>query len=256
MDEKKLRQLMAQVRAGKVSEDEALRQLRDLPYADLGHAMVDHHRALRQGAAEVVFAQGKDTAHLVAIVRELTSKGNETLVTRLSADQARALKKAFPPLRHNPIGRTARVPAGRKKLREPDRGPALLVSAGTADAPVVEEARETLAWLGIRSEAMSDCGVAGIHRVLSRRADFDRARVVIVIAGMEGALASVVGGLTDKPVIAVPTSVGYGAGAGGIAALLGMLNACGPGVPVMNIDNGFGAAFAAGRILRLLEAGR
>ena len=255
MDEHELRKLMAQVRAGEVSEDEALRQLRDLPYADLGHAMVDHHRALRQGAAEVVFAQGKDTGHLIAIVRELTGRGTETLITRLDPVQARALKKSFPRTHHNPIGRTARVPAGRKKLRPAERGPVLVVSAGTADAAVVEEARETLGWLGIRAEAMSDCGVAGIHRVLSRRSEFDTARAIIVVAGMEGALASVVAGLTDKPVIGVPTSVGYGAGAGGIAALLGMLNSCGPGVPVMNIDNGFGAAFAAGRILRMLEAG-
>ena len=255
MDEKTLRDLIAAVRAGRVGEDEALAALRDLPFADLGHTMVDHHRALRQGAAEVVFAQGKETVYLLAIVREMAKKGADVLITRVAPEQARALKKAFPRARHNRIGRVARVPARAGRPQPATiRGPVLIVSAGTADAAVVEEARETLLWLGIESETLCDAGVAGIHRLLAHREALGRARVIVVVAGMEGALASVVAGLVDKPVIGVPTSVGYGAGAGGIAALLGMLNSCGPGVPVMNIDNGFGAAFAAGRILRAVEA--
>jgi len=254
MEERRLRELIAGVRAGRVSEAEALEVLKDLPFADLGYAKVDHHRALRQGAAEVVFAPGKRAAELVAIVRELSRMGGEVLITRLSPAPARELKKRFRGAIYNQTGRTMRAP-GRGKPKSGSDGPreerlTLILSGGTADLPVVEEARETLLWLQLPVQAISDVGVAGIHRLLSARKELARAAVIIVVAGMEGALASVVAGLVDKPVIGVPVSVGYGAGAGGLAALLGMLNSCAAGVVVMNIDNGFGAACAAARILR------
>lgn len=252
MEEKDLRELIRALKKGSLSERQALERLKTLPFADLGHTKVDHHRALRQGAAEVIFAEGKETRDLISIVREMKKNQSEILITRVSDSQAAALKKAFPKARHNARGRTVRVAgrAGGGKRSRAGGGPVAIVSAGTSDAGVVEEARETLEWLGIRADVIADAGVAGIHRVLAHRKLLDRARAVIVVAGMEGALASVVGGLVDKPVIGVPTSVGYGAGAGGLAALMGMLNSCAAGVTVMNIDNGFGAACAAARILR------
>lgn len=244
-----------------MSETRALKELKKLPFTDLGHTKVDHHRALRQGAAEVIFAEGKTTNQIVAIIREMVKAGSEVLVTRLGDAQARVLKKKFPKGAHNKIGRTMRVSAGRtlkgrkkKAAGHEKKGSVAIVSAGTADAPVVEEIKETLVWLGIDSEIIADAGVAGIHRLLAFQEVLNSARVIIVVAGMEGALASVVGGLVQSPVIGVPVSVGYGAGAGGIAALLGMLNSCASGVMVMNIDNGFGAACAASRILRSGES--
>lgn len=256
MDEKKIKDLIRGLRSGEVTEAEALSRLRKLPFSDLGHTKVDHHRALRQGAAEVIFAEGKRVVEIISIIQELLVSGGDVLVTRVTEDKARTIKKSFRRARYNPLGRTVVVP-GKSRPESPEevrpgsgKAPVAILSGGTADAPVVEEAKETLLWLGIAPAVIRDVGVAGIHRLLAHQETLESARVLIVVAGMEGALASVVAGLTDRPVIGVPTSVGYGTGAGGFAALLGMLNSCATGVCVMNIDNGFGAAGAAARILR------
>jgi len=250
MDYDELKLLLESVKNGKVSVESAAADLKRLPFSDLGHTKVDHHRALRQGASEVVFAEGKKTADILAIITEMKKHEAETLLTRVSEDQAKAIKKKFPGAAHNPVARTVRVKGKKGRKKKEKLGPVAVISAGTSDAPVIEEAKETLDWLGIEIESVTDAGVAGVHRLLAHHEVLDRARAIIVVAGMEGALTSVVGGLVSKPVIGVPTSVGYGAGAGGIAALLGMLNSCASGVTVVNIDNGFGAACAAARILR------
>jgi len=248
MDVPQLQNLLERVRAGGVSPEEALRELKDLPFADLGYARVDHHRALRQGTPEVIFGLGKTPEQIVGIAQELARTGENVLITRLDQEKAGVVTQTLPLLNYNELARTATweqapiVPLG--KL------PIALVCAGTADLPVAEECAETLRMLGIRVERLYDVGVAGIHRLLSRRDLFDRTALAIVVAGMEGALPSAVGGLVSIPVIAVPTSVGYGAAFGGLAALACMLTSCASGVTVCNIDNGFGAAFAAARILR------
>ena len=226
-------------------------ELKDLPFADLGYASVDHHRALRQGAPEVVFALGKTAEQITGIARELARTGQNVLVTRLDEDKAREVTAALPGLKYVKLARTATL----EQAPIPQLGtrPVALVSAGTGDLPVAEECAETLRTLGVAVERVYDVGVAGIHRLLHKREVFDRAGVVIVVAGMEGALPSVVGGMVAGPVIAVPTSVGYGVSFGGLTALGGMLSSCASGVVVCNIDNGFGAAFAAARILRLRD---
>jgi hypothetical protein len=251
MDPARVRQLLDAVRSGATSVDDAVAELKDLPYADLGYAAVDHHRALRQGAPEVVFALGKTVEQIVGIGRELARTGQNVLVTRLEEDKARGVTAAMPELRYTTLARTATL----EQAPIPQLGthPVALVSAGTGDLPVAEECAETLRMLGASVERVYDVGVAGIHRLLHKREVFDRASVVIVVAGMEGALPSVVGGLVAGPVIAVPTSIGYGVSFGGLTALGGMLSSCASGVVVCNIDNGFGAAFAAARILRLRE---
>ena len=251
MDILQLRNLLERVRAGGVGLEDALRELKDLPFADLGYAMVDHHRALRQGTPEVIFGLGKTPEQIVGIAQELARTGQNVLITRLDPEKAVAVTQALPLLRYNQLARTATweqapiAPLG--KL------PVALVCAGTADIPVAEECAETLRLLGIRIEQLYDVGVAGIHRLLSRRELFDRTALAIVVAGMEGALPSAVGGLVSIPVIAVPTSVGYGAAVGGVTALACMLTSCASGITVCNIDNGFGAAFAAARILRTAD---
>jgi pyridinium-3,5-biscarboxylic acid mononucleotide synthase len=251
MDPARLRQLLEGVQHGKTSVEEAVGELKDLPYVDLGYAAVDHHRALRQGAPEVVFGQGKTAAQIVGIVAELARRGPNVLVTRLDPDKAREAVAALPALKYVELARTATI----ENAAIPPLGtrPVALVSAGTSDLPVAEECAETLRMLGADVERVYDVGVAGIHRLLSKREVFDRTSVVVVVAGMEGALPSVVGGMVAGPVIAVPTSVGYGVSFGGLAALVGMLSSCASGVVVCNIDNGFGAAFAAARILRARE---
>ncbi len=256
MNEEHIKELIQRIKKGEIKQEDALKAIKDLFFADLGHTKVDHHRSLRQGAAEVVFAEGKTTAELSSIIKEMAGAQKEILLTRASPRQARAIKKNFPRARHNAVARTIRVPGkgpSRRKKAGRKKGGVLIVSGGTSDAPVVEEARETLEWLGFPPVVIKDVGVAGMHRLLFFRETLDCARVIIVIAGMEGALASVVGGLVKQPVVAVPVSVGYGAGSGGMAALLGMLNSCAAGVTVMNIDNGFGAACAAARIMGVLE---
>ncbi len=225
-----------------------MHELKDLPYGDLGYAAVDHHRALRQGTPEVIFGLGKSAAQIAGIARELSRTGQNVLVTRLDPEKAREVRAAVPELRYVEIARTGTVELA--PIAPLGTRPVALVSAGTGDMPVVEECAETLRMLGASVERVYDVGVAGIHRLLSKREIFDRTSVVIVVAGMEGALPSVVGGLVAGPVIAVPTSVGYGVSFGGLAAMAGMLSSCASGVVVCNIDNGFGAAYAAARILR------
>lgn len=248
MDVARLRALLDEVREGRADTEQVLAFLRDLPLKDLGYATVDHHRALRQGASEVIFAPGKTAEQIVGVVRELVRTGQNVLVTRINEEQAAVLSREIPETRHVAAARVATVEVT-PIVRLPGR-PVALVSAGTADHSVAEECAESLRAFGVPCERMYDVGVAGLHRLLARRDVFDRASLAIVIAGMEGALPSVVGGLVSIPVIAVPTSVGYGAGAGGVAALLGMLTSCASGVTVCNIDNGFGAAFAALRMFQ------
>ncbi|HEY1960568.1 MAG TPA: nickel pincer cofactor biosynthesis protein LarB [Polyangiaceae bacterium] len=244
----RLQQLLERVAKGEATVEQAVGELRDLPFADLGFAMVDHHRALRQGVSEVILGQGKTVEQIVAIAGELTRAGHNVLVTRVESEPATEILKALAGARYNALARTVTLEVA--PIAPLSNDAVALVSAGTSDLPVAEECAETMRMLGIRHERVFDVGVAGIHRLLHRREVIDRARVAIVIAGMEGALASVVGGLVDMPVIAVPTSVGYGAAFQGLAALLGMLTSCASGITVVNIDNGFGAAFAAARILR------
>jgi NCAIR mutase (PurE)-related protein len=244
-----LRELLARVQSGTQDIASAVAELRQLPFADLGYAMVDHHRALRQGVPEVILGEGKNPEQIIGIARELARTGQNVLVTRIEAAKAAALVEALPNVKHNALARTCTLE--QSPIASLNEGQKLaLVSAGTSDMPIAEECAETLRMLGIEFERVFDVGVAGIHRLLHRRPILEEASVIIVIAGMEGALASVVGGLVDSPIIAVPTSIGYGAAMGGQTALHGMLTSCASGITVVNIDNGFGAAFAAARILR------
>lgn len=240
-----IRALLEEVAQGRRTPDAALLALKELPFQDLGFAKVDHHRALRLGVPEVIFGQGKAPDHLASIARAIVDRGHDLLVTRVDAAQAEAVLAAVPAAHHEPRARTITL---RRAARPTPPDPVLVVAAGTSDLPVAEEARVTAEACGSRVETLYDVGVAGIHRLLAHTQVLRRAGVVVVVAGMEGALPSVVGGLIDRPVIAVPTSVGYGASFGGLAALLGMLNSCAPGLTVVNIDNGFGAGYAAARI--------
>ena len=250
MTREQLADLLAQVAAGRLSEAAALERLRHFPTEQLPFAQVDHHRALRQGHAEVVFCAGKTVEQVVAICERLAAASGTFLGTRASAEQAAALSRVFPALHYNELARTVHLPPAEPPAASPDAGTVLVICAGTSDLPVAEEAAVVAGAFGHRVERLTDVGVAGLHRLLSAGEQLARASVVIVVAGMEGALPSVVGGLVRAPVIAVPTSVGYGASFGGVAALLGMLNSCASGVTVVNIDNGFGAAAAASRILQ------
>jgi NCAIR mutase (PurE)-related protein len=243
----RLRALLAQVAAGAVTVEDAERRLAWNPVEELPFASVDHHRALRQGFPEVVFGQGKTPEQVVAIAERIVARGDGFLATRVELEAGEALAAALPAIELNALGRTAYL-APTEPVERKTRGSILIVTAGTSDLPVAEEAAVTAAAYGNPVERLTDVGVAGIHRLLQRTDVLRSAAVVIVVAGMEGALPSVVGGLVSVPVIAVPTSVGYGAAFGGIAALLGMLNSCASGVTVVNIDNGFGAAAAASRI--------
>ena len=247
MTPEKLRILLAEVAAGALSVDEAGERLAWTPFEELPFASVDHHRALRQGFPEVVFGQGKTPDQVVAIAERIAARGDGMLATRVAPETGEALAARFPAIELNVLGRTAFL-APAEPISRRMRGTVLVVTAGTSDLPVAEEAAVTAAAFGNPVERLTDVGVAGIHRLLARGDRLRSASVVIVVAGMEGALPSVVGGLVAVPVIAVPTSVGYGASFGGIAALLGMLNSCASGVTVVNIDNGFGAAAAASRI--------
>ena len=237
-----LRKLLEDIHHQRMTAEEGLEVLRHLPYEDLGFAQIDHHRGLRQGFPEVVFCQGKTVEQVCQIVQRIRSTGSDVLATRASHDMFGAVHEVCPEAVYHAQGRVIVV---RSEGRPRTKGMVLVVSAGTSDIPVAEEAVITAETLGSTTERLYDVGVAGIHRLLDRRAKLLQARVLIVVAGMEGALASVVGGLVDKPVIAVPTSVGYGASFGGIAALLSMLNSCAAGVATVNIDNGFGAGYMA-----------
>ncbi len=247
MDVRQLRELLEAVKSGDRSTEDAIESLRHLPFEDLGFAKVDHHRALRQGFPEVIFAEGKTSEQIVQISEKILARDCNLLVTRASERIAKELLARFPKAEYNSLARTVSVIVNPMEQRKG----ILVVSAGTSDLPVAEEAVETARMMGNHAEQLYDVGVAGIHRLLDNRGKLSEARVIIVVAGMEGALASVVGGLVDKPVIAVPTSIGYGASFGGLAALLAMLNSCASGVSVVNIDNGFGAGYIASLINRL-----
>jgi NCAIR mutase (PurE)-related protein len=249
MDSERIVELLTKVRRGKVSVSEAVARLRHLPFEDLGFAKVDHHRILRQGFPEVIMGQGKQPKEIAAIVRALRRRRANVLVTRLSAEKMAMVEKLVSGLKYHAAAHAATCVG--KPIKITGKGAVLVVCAGTSDIPVAEEAALTAAMMGNRVEKLFDVGVAGIHRLLRNRQQLYAASVVIVIAGMEGALPSVVAGLIDKPVIAVPTSVGYGASFNGLAALLAMLNSCASGITVVNIDNGFGAGFAASLINRV-----
>jgi len=249
MDAERLVELLEQVRSGKVAVSAAVTRLRHMPFEDLGFAKIDHHRALRQGFPEVIMGQGKQARDIVAIVQAMRRRRSNILVTRLDTEKIAKLKRLRTALKFHPTARAATW-VGRP-IRITGKGTVLVVCAGTSDIPVAEEAVLTATMMGNRVEKLFDVGVAGIHRLLENRRRLDAAAVLIVVAGMEGALPSVVAGLIDKPVIAVPTSVGYGASFNGLSALLGMLNSCAAGVTVVNIDNGFGAGFAASLINRV-----
>lgn len=249
MDVKRLSELLEKVRQQKVSVERAVARLRQLPFEDLGFAKVDHHRALRRGFPEVVMGEGKEAKDIIAIVRALRRGKTNVLVTRVSATKMMQLRKFGAGLKYHPLARAATWI--RSPIHISGKGTVLVTCAGTSDIPVAEEALLTATLMGNRVERLYDVGVAGIHRLLQNRTHLDAASVLIVVAGMEGALPSVVAGLVNAPVIAVPTSVGYGASFNGLAALLGMLNSCAGGVTVVNIDNGFGAGFAASLINRV-----
>jgi pyridinium-3,5-biscarboxylic acid mononucleotide synthase len=246
MDEKQLQRLLEQVRSGAVAPGDAVARLKGAPFEEVGgFATVDTHRTLRVGMPEVVFAQGKTAAQVGAIARKLAANG-PLLVTRLDPDKAGPARRAVKGAVYDPVSRTLR----RGRMDLPTRGPVAVCCAGTSDIPVCEEAAATLDVMGVEVVRVFDVGVAGLHRLLARRADLDRCVALVVAAGMEGALPSVVGGLVGKPVVGVPTSIGYGASMNGLAALLAMLNSCAPNVTVVNVDNGFGAGFVAGLIAR------
>ena len=248
MDPKAIRELLERVKRGETSVDDGLEALRDLPFAELADATVDHHRALRTGFPEVILGSGKTPEQIVAIMREIDRHGQVALATRVAPEAGAEIVRALPAVKYEPVSRTAVLM--RSAPARIGRGPVCVVSAGTSDLPVAEEAAVTAEVLGNEVVRVRDVGIAGIHRLLAHRKTLDAAAVLVVVAGMEGALASAVGGLVARPVIAVPTSVGYGASFGGIAALLGMLSSCASGVTVVNIDNGFGAGYAASLINR------
>jgi NCAIR mutase (PurE)-related protein len=243
MDRARLHELLSEVRDGTLDVERALEALRTLPFEDLGFARVDHHRALRKGFPEVIFGQGKTARQISEIAQRLVTNGQQALITRLDEQKAQDVRSSLPMLRYYPDARIGAL--GTPSVPPADQGTILIVAAGTADLPVAEEAAVTAELLANNVERLYDVGVAGLHRLLSSIETLYAASVLIVVAGMEGALPSVIGGLVDRPVIAVPTSIGYGASFNGLAALLAMLNSCATGVTVVNIDNGFGAAAAA-----------
>ena len=243
-------ELLEQFRAGKIPRDKVLSALQAAPIADLGFAQVDTHRELRKNFPEVIFGAGKTPEQVVKIAAKLLQHGQQVLITRVTPEQGRALRKKFKRAVHHPLARCVTIEI--KPLPKRD-GFIAVVCAGTSDLPVAEEAAVTAEIMGNRVVKIHDAGVAGLHRVLARMELLQSANVIVAVAGMEGALPSVVAGLVAKPVIAVPTSIGYGANFGGIAALLAMLNSCASGVTVVNIDNGFGAGYAASQINALVS---
>lgn len=253
MDETDLRRLLAAVGSGELTPEAASAHLLDVlraaPFEDVGFARIDHHRPIRQGFPEVVFGQGKTPAQIAVIAQRIAARGDTLIVTRTTSDAHAAVEAVLPDAVWHEVARVITRPG--RVPPAPGHGPVLVASAGTSDLPVAEEAAVTAETMGNAVERVYDVGVAGLHRLLSERARLARARVVVVVADMEGALPSVIGGLVAVPVIAVPTSVGYGASFHGLSALLGMLNTCAPGVAVVNIDNGFGAATIASRINHL-----
>ena len=243
MDQDALRDLLTRLHQGRETVGTVLDRLRNLPFEDVGFACIDHHRPLRKGLSEVIFGQGKEPDDILIIMDRMLNEGDNILVTRLTPEKAEVIRNGFPDSVYRRKSRILTMV--RHPIKISGKGTILVMSAGTSDIPVAEEAAETARFMGNEVDAVFDVGVSGIHRLFSHRERIQKASVVIVVAGMEGALPSVVGGMVDRPVIAVPTSIGYGASFGGIAALLGMLNSCSAGVTVVNIDNGFGAGYAA-----------
>jgi len=249
MEREPLKKLLTELQAGKTSVEKALKKLAHLPFEDLEFAKLDFHRPIRHGIPEVIFGPGKDLAELEQIIRAMNKKAMNVLVTRLSPEKAKALRRKFKNAKYNARGQTLKII--RHKIPVAGKGEILVITAGTSDLAVAEEARETAEFLGNRVETICDVGVAGLHRLMAYREKLAEARVLVVVAGMEGALPSVVAGLVDKPVIGVPTSIGYGASFAGLSALFGMLNSCANALAVVNIDNGYGAACLASQINRL-----
>lgn len=250
MPESWLRNILEQVNEGKLTIDSAVEALRNFPFSELGFAKVDHHRSLRTGFPEVILCEGKREEHILAIMKELSTTTGLILATRASQAIYTRVNSLLPKVKYNEVARTMTLEVSPLPKRP---GKIAVIAAGTADLPVAEEAAVTVDIMGNEVERIYDVGVAGLHRLFAHMDLIQSANVLIVVAGMEGALPSVVGGLVDRPVIAVPTSTGYGASFNGLAALLGMLNSCAAGVTVVNIDNGFGAGYAASRINRFLE---
>jgi pyridinium-3,5-biscarboxylic acid mononucleotide synthase len=244
MEQAQLKKLLAQVQNGKMSVESAMDRLRHLPFEDIDFARIDHHRPLRKGFPEVIFGEGKTASQVVEIMTRMARHGGPILVTRLDAEKARAVSKKFPKAKYHPLSRVLTL-ENKSPASPTGRGTVLVLSAGTSDIPVAEEALLTARIMGNKTEYLYDTGVAGLHRLLAHKEQIFSASVLIVVAGMEGALPSVVAGLVNRPVIAVPTSIGYGASFNGLAALLAMLNSCSSGVGVVNIDNGFGAGYLA-----------
>ena len=250
MNKTDIKKLLQGVQAGKIDVETALTRLKHLPFEDVAYAHIDHHRHLRHGMPEVIYCEGKTLEQVVGITRRMLKAGSDVLATRADDTIYKAIKKLDRSAVYHKASRTIVIQQGENKRT---KGIILVLTAGTSDIPIAEEAAVTAAALGSTVKTVYDVGVAGIHRILSKREMLDTARVIIVVAGMDGALPSVVGGLVDKPVIAVPTSVGYGAAFQGLAPLLTMLNSCASGIAVMNIDNGFGAGVLAHRINSLGE---
>jgi NCAIR mutase (PurE)-related protein len=243
-----IKELLEILSKGDISVSDALQKLKHLPFEDIGLASVDHHRNLRRGMSEVIFGEGKEVEDIIAIMESMIRQNENIMVTRISPEKTEKILKKFPQCVFHQRARM--IILEQEPVKISGRGMIVVICAGTSDMPVAEEAALTARFMGNEVETIYDVGVAGLHRLLSHKEKFSNAKVIIVVAGMEGALPSVVGGLVDKPVIAVPTSIGYGASFGGIAALLGMLNSCSAGITVVNIDNGFGAGYAAGVINR------
>ena len=248
MTGKELEKLLTDVKDGRKTVEEAFEVLKSFPYSDLGFARIDHHREIRTGYPEIVYCSGKTIDQVIGIIRVMAEKENNIIGTRVSSEMYDRIKVIFPEVRYFPEARIISLQKAKPELPATSIG---VITAGTSDIPVAEEAAVTAELLGNKVLRIYDAGVAGIHRLVDKLPEIRTCRVIIVIAGMEGALASVVGGLVDKPVIAVPTSVGYGANFGGISALLAMLTSCSTGVTVVNIDNGFGAGFSASMINRM-----
>jgi len=246
MNQKRLQKLLKDVADGKLACEAALEQLKTLPFEDLGFARVDHHRPLRRGFPEVIFGQGKTADQIASIAKALHKQGTAVLVTRVSPAKAKAVRARFKSLSYHPTA--ACLTLDPSQPLAPGKGLVAVVAAGTSDLPVAEEAVLTARLMGSKVETVYDVGVSGLHRLLASVETLKTATCFVVVAGMEGALPSVVAGLVNKPVVAVPTSVGYGTSFGGLAALLGMLNSCAPGLSVVNIDNGFGAGYLASLI--------
>lgn len=249
MNVNQLKKLLTKLKDGEIDVEGVLEDLKKLPYEDMGFATLDNHRHLRQGFPEVILGDGKEPSQIIALMEKMVSNEENILVTRIGENKVKLIRKRFKEIKYSSQSRTVTLLTHNIEMK--GKGVVLVMSAGTSDIPVAEEAVVTLEIMGNKVDKLYDVGVAGIHRLFDKKDRLFSARVIIVVAGMEGALPSVVGGLVDKPVIAVPTSVGYGANFGGITPLLSMINSCAAGVTVVNIDNGFGAAYAASQINRL-----